>query len=157
MLASVAASMATLVFALMRFVFRRRRASANDLVLAAITAYLILGGFFAATSTLLEIARPGSFADPQVDGPLQWQQFLYYSYVTLATLGYGDILPVTPWARSYGSLMAVLGTIYLTVVVARLVSIWSSTPQATPEEGPHRPTSAQNGDRTALPVPPDPG
>lgn len=126
MLTSVAASMALLVYALMRFVFRRQRATGTDLVLAAITAYLILGGFFAATSTLLEIAQPGSFVDPQVGGPMKWQQLLYYSYVSLATLGYGDILPVTPWARSYGSLMAVLGTLYLTVVVARLVGIWSS-------------------------------
>ena len=118
--------MALLVYALMRFVFRRQRASGTDLVLAAITAYLILGGFFAATSTRLEIAQPGSFADPHIEGPMQWQQLLYCSYVSLATLDYGDILPVTPWARSYGSLMAVLGTLYLTVVVARLVGIWSS-------------------------------
>lgn len=127
MLISVAASMAALVFALMRFIFGRgHHATGVELVMAAITAYLIMGGFFAATFTLLEIAQPGSFVDPQTDDPLGWQQLLYYAYVSLATLGYGDILPVTPWARSYGSLVAVIGTLYLAVVVARLVSIWSS-------------------------------
>lgn len=127
MLTSVAASMAALVFALMRFIFGRgHRATGVELVMAAITAYLIMGGFFAATFTLLEIAQPGSFVDPQAEGALTWQQLLYYAYVSLSTLGYGDILPVTPWARSYGSLVAVIGTLYLAVVVARLVSIWSS-------------------------------
>lgn len=110
----------------MRFVFRRGTVPGIDLVLAAITAYLILGGLAAASFTLLEIAAPGSFEDPQADGPLTWQQMLYYSYVTVATLGYGDMLPVTPWARSLGSLLSIVGTLYLTVVVARLVGIWSS-------------------------------
>lgn len=127
MLTSVALSMAALVFAMLRFVFRRSDAPGVDLILAAVTAYLVMGGFFAATFTLLEIAEPGSFDDPQAGGTLSWQQMLYYSYVTLATLGYGDLLPVTPWARSLGSMVAVLGTLYLTVVVARLVGIWASS------------------------------
>ncbi|MCY9786349.1 potassium channel family protein [Nocardiopsis sp. EMB25] len=127
MLVSVALSMASLMFSLMRFVFRRGTVPGIDLVLAAITAYLILGGLAAASFTLLEIAVPGSFEDPQADGPLVWQQLLYYSYVTVATLGYGDVLPITPWARSLGSLLSVAGTLYLTVIVARLVGIWSSS------------------------------
>lgn len=129
MLTSVVLAMGTLIFALLRFVFRRSRAAGLDLVLASVTAYLVLGGLFAAGFALLELAAPGSFADPQSGGgPLTWQGTLYYAYVTLATLGYGDVLPVTPWARSLGSFVAVVGTLYLTVVVARLVGIWSSTP-----------------------------
>ncbi|UFU07444.1 potassium channel family protein [Ruania halotolerans] len=127
MLTSVALSMAVLIYALLRFVFRRERAPGVNLVLASVSAYLVMGGFFGATFALLEIASPGSFMDPQGDGgPLGWHQTLYYSYVTLATLGYGDVLPVTTWARSLGSFVAVIGTLYLTVVVARLVGIWSS-------------------------------
>ncbi|WP_200837483.1 potassium channel family protein [Ruania rhizosphaerae] len=129
MLISVALSMAALIYGLLRFVFRRRSAPGLDLVLVAVTAYLVLGGFFGASFALLEVFAPGSFTDPQGDGgPLGWHQTLYYSYVTLATLGYGDVLPVSPWARSLGSFMAVVGTLYLTVVVARLVGIWSSAP-----------------------------
>lgn len=135
MLISVALSMGALIFALLRFVFRRGKAQGLDVVIAATTAYLIMGGLFAASLTLLEIAVPGSFADPQAEGAvLTWQQMLYYSYVSLSTLGYGDVLPVTPWARSLGSLVAITGTLYLTIVVARLVGIWSSnTAEISPE------------------------
>jgi len=47
----------------------------------------------------------------------------YYSIVTLTTLGYGDITPVTPWAKNLSALEAVIGQVYLTVLVARLVSL----------------------------------
>lgn len=131
MLTSVALSMAALIFALLRFVFKRSDAPGFDLVLAATTAYLVIGGFFAATMTLMEIAAPGSFADPQSeDQVMRWEQLLYYAYVSLSTLGYGDILPITPWARAFGSFIAVVGTLYLTIVVARLVGIWSTTPSS---------------------------
>ncbi|MGB3684271.1 MAG: ion channel [Ornithinimicrobium sp.] len=136
MLTSVALSMAALIFALLRFVFKRSSAPGFDLVLAATTAYLVIGGFFAATMTLLEIAVPGSFADPQGQGQvMRWEQLLYYSYVSLSTLGYGDILPTTSWARAYGSFVAVVGTLFLTIVVARLVGIWSSVPTQTSPVG----------------------
>lgn len=138
MLATVVASMVAVIFSLLRLVFRRRRARGIDLVLASITAYLIMGGLFAATSALIEIGWPGTFLDPQATGPaLTWQELMYFSYVTISTLGYGDVLPTTAWGRSLSSMLAVGGTLYLTVVVARLVGIWSSNqPTESTTEGP---------------------
>lgn len=138
MLTSVALSMGALIFFLLRFVFRSRSETLGlDHVIAAITAYLVIGGFFSAIMTLLEIAVPGSFQDPQTSGgAMEWGQMLYYSYVSLSTLGYGDIVPVTPWARALGSLVAVSGTLYLAVVMARLVSIWTVTRRETSPDQP---------------------
>jgi hypothetical protein len=52
---------------------------------------------------------------------------VYYSFVTLATLGYGDIVPLSPSARGLAILEAVVGQIYLVVVVARLVSLYGQS------------------------------
>ncbi|HEU4539533.1 MAG TPA: ion channel [Jiangellaceae bacterium] len=126
MLASLAAFSLALMVSLMRFIFRRVRVAGAGLILAAVCIYLIMGGFFSATFSILEIAQPGSFEDTQLAGQsLAWQQLMYYSYVTMATLGYGDIVPVTPWARSLASFEGVAGTLFLTIVIARLVGVWT--------------------------------
>ncbi|WP_062466509.1 potassium channel family protein [Demequina maris] len=100
------------------------RARTVDLLLLAVCAYLLLGGVFGAVSGLLEHASPGSFLDPNAAGStLTWQGLLYGSYVTLATLGFGDIVPIAPWARALWSFEAVLGTLFVAVVIARLVGV----------------------------------
>ncbi|WP_223114457.1 potassium channel family protein [Lolliginicoccus suaedae] len=131
MLLSVGTFMLMLIVELMGFVFRRSSSGGVALILAAVCAYLIMGGFFATVFSLIELAAPGSFSDPQ-NTEMRFQQFIYYSYVTMATLGYGEILPVAPWARALASLETVVGTLFLTIVVARLVGVWAS--QATPAE-----------------------
>ena len=52
-------------------------------------------------------------------------QFSYYSYVTLSTLGYGDITPITRVARSWSALEAIVGQLYLAVVLARVVALYT--------------------------------
>ncbi|WP_278314699.1 potassium channel family protein [Lolliginicoccus levis] len=125
MLLSVGTFMLLLIVELMAFVFRRSNSGGLALILAAVCVYLILGGFFATVFSLIELAAPGSFSDPQ-NTEMRFQQFIYYSYVTMATLGYGEILPVAPWARALASLETVVGTMFLTIVVARLVGVWAS-------------------------------
>jgi 23S rRNA maturation mini-RNase III len=44
----------------------------------------------------------------------------------LTTLGYGDILPVSMWARSFASIEAVIGVLYVTIIMARLVSLYTA-------------------------------
>jgi hypothetical protein len=88
----------------------------------AIAAYLLLGVLWAQAFALLAHLRPGAFAGPVnfADGP---RAFLYYSFVTLTTVGYGDVLPVHPAARSLAMAEAVTGPLYLAILVARLVSL----------------------------------
>ncbi|NEE03598.1 potassium channel family protein [Phytoactinopolyspora halotolerans] len=140
MLTSVAAFMLALMLSLARFIFRRGAAVGIDLVTAAVCVYLIMGGFFGAIFAIVENVDPGSFEDPSTPGESPaWQQLVYYSYVTMATLGYGEILPITAWARSLASFETVAGTLFLTIVVARLVGNWASASTAPSPPRPSRP------------------
>ncbi len=91
-----------------------------------IAAYLLLGIVWAYAYSLLALARPGAFAGAvsAVDGP---RGFFYFSFVTLTTVGYGDVQPVHPVARSLATLEAVVGPLYLAILIARLVSTASSS------------------------------
>ena len=94
------------------------------LLLVAVCAYLLLGGVFGVAASLVELQSPGSFIDPTVaSGTVPWQSLFYASYVTLATLGFGDVVPAASWARSLMSLEAVVGTLFVAVVIARLVGV----------------------------------
>jgi hypothetical protein len=90
-------------------------------VVGALCIYLLLGMVWAIFFGLVEIAVPTAFHySSQVPGdPLD--HFLYYSFVTLTTLGYGDITPVHAVARTLAYLEAVVGQLYLAVLVAGLV------------------------------------
>ncbi|NEE04730.1 ion channel [Phytoactinopolyspora halotolerans] len=134
MLVSLTVFMLMLVIALTMFIFRRSHAAGVDLVLAAVTVYLLHGGLFGAAYSVMEILHPGSFADPTTPGASPtWRQLVYYSYVTMSTVGYGEVLPLTAWARSLAAFQAVAGTLFLTVAVARLVSIWRSSNPVRPD------------------------
>jgi len=91
-------------------------------VLGGISAYLLLGVVWAEAYTLIEALQPGSFSGA-VDAARGNRGWLYFSFVTLTTVGYGDILPVRPAARSLAMLEAVTGPLYMTVLLARLVSL----------------------------------
>lgn len=86
-----------------------------------VAAYLLLGVLWAYAYALVAALRPGAFVGPlaAADGA---RAFLYFSFVTLTTTGYGDVLPVHPAARSLATLEAVTGTLYLAILISRLVS-----------------------------------
>jgi len=80
----------------------------------------------------MELAHQGSFRFPQIQGSEHarfvfgetgFSHFVYYSYTTLTTLGYGDILPLTSPARTFSYMEAICGQIFLVVLVARLVGL----------------------------------
>jgi len=99
-----------------------------DTIAGAICFYLLLGVIWALIYALVELSHPGSFLDGghPVGSTIAGHQslvptMLYLSLVTLSTLGYGDILPVTPPARMLAALEAILGPLYLAVLIAMLV------------------------------------
>lgn len=123
---------AVIIQTLLRFVFRAQVVD-REVLYAASAAYLLLGALFVSAFGLVETltyANTGqhAFIDSQAatGESFPWQHFVYYSYVTLTTLGYGDILPVTMWARSLVSLEAVIGVLYVTVIMARLVGLYAA-------------------------------
>jgi hypothetical protein len=71
---------------------------------------------------ILGIIQPGTFHSSQ-GGSLDARSCIYFSFVTLTTLGYVDITPLTSQARSLSLIEAAFGQIYLAVVIARLVVI----------------------------------
>ena len=105
--------------------------SPNRLV-GAICVYLLLGVIWAVAYTMLEMLSPGSFGGFT---PLQgrgWDsEWLYFSFVTMTTLGYGDILPVSATARVLAYMQAVFGQLYVAILVAGLVSALISSRQSS--------------------------
>ncbi len=99
----------------------------RDVLYAAVALYLLLGAIFVPIYGLLDFLIPNSFRDGTFpDAPLQWQQFIYFSYTTLTSSGYGDILPVSWWARSLSNLEMITGVLFITIVMSRLVSLYNS-------------------------------
>jgi hypothetical protein len=93
-------------------------------ILGALCVYVLIGVVWAILFQLLEGVQPGSFSGLEQQGhALSWR-FLYFSFVTLTTLGYGDVLPLTLYAQSLTYLETVLGQFYLAVLVAALVSAY---------------------------------
>ncbi len=95
-----------------------------DAICGAIAVYLLTGVVWAVCYGVIEALAPGSFRLADADAGMVWNQLLYYSLVTLTTLGYGDITPLTAAARIWSALEAVTGTLYLAVLIARLVSLY---------------------------------
>ena len=94
-----------------------------DVIYAAVVVYLLMALMWAFIFDLLETLRPGSFQVTATHAEGTRVHFVYYSFVTITTVGYGDILPVALTARSLSILEMVVGQIYLIVLIARLVGI----------------------------------
>ncbi len=98
----------------------------TDKIHGAISVYLLIGVTWALLYSLIEGIQPQSFliAQAQITSVTEYlPHFLYYSFVTLTTLGYGDITPLTPLAKTLSYMEAVTGQIYIAVLIAGLVGV----------------------------------
>ncbi len=101
----------------------KARAATRDEIFGAVNLYILIGTFWSYVYSLLELLQPGSFSAPAAD-PAVGARFMYFSFVTLATVGYGDITPKTPPAQSLAIIEAMMGQFYLAVVVAFLMGLY---------------------------------
>lgn len=108
---------------LLRFMFKTEEVT-REVIYAAILLYLLAALVWAFVYTFLELIDPASFNISHGQGLSNLLVFQYYSFVTITTLGYGDITPVTEVAKAISVLEAVVGQIYLVVVVAWLVGTY---------------------------------
>jgi hypothetical protein len=117
---------ATLPVTLSR-VLQHRRVTAET-VLGALCAYVLIGLLFAFVYLAVSDLRDGPFfAQP---GPHPQSEFLYYSFVALTTLGFGDLSPSVGLPQALTVFEALAGNIFLVTLVARLVTLWvRQTPQ----------------------------
>lgn len=111
-----------LVYLVVRFSMFDAHANRADRIVAGISGYLIIALLWAGLYALHEQLLPGGLIDSS-KGALHAENgdFLYFSFITLTTTGYGDILPVSPAARLLASLQCVTGTLYLAVFIAALL------------------------------------
>ncbi|MEM7705979.1 MAG: potassium channel family protein [Pseudomonadota bacterium] len=117
---SGAACFAVVSLVLARDVFGRRRHISKDVIYGGINIYLTIGLAFAllyrALVTMAPDAIDGLAPNASVD------HAFYFSFVTLTTLGYGDITPVSSGARMLAAVEAIIGQLYLAVLLAMLVA-----------------------------------
>jgi hypothetical protein len=94
----------------------------GDRVFGAIVLYLLLGVMWAFAYAMLNVLLPNAFTDGAGKTPAL-TEWIYFSFVTLTTVGYGDITPVARAARSLAMLEALVGQLYPAIIIARLVSL----------------------------------
>jgi hypothetical protein len=135
---------AYVLWVVMRAVFSERRVT-GDVLCGAVSAYLLTGVLAGLVFVEIELFAPGSFrvTDWASSAPAQQASLIndpgwlmYFSFVTLTTVGYGDVLPVSSLARSASITVAVIGQILLMVLIARLVAINASQGTSDQNDGP---------------------
>jgi len=92
-------------------------------IMGAVAAYLIAGLVFSDLYQVVELFSSGSLSLLSQPMPPTKEHFIYFSFVTLSTVGYGDILPVHPISRSLATLEALVGQLYPTIFIGRLLSL----------------------------------
>ena len=122
------ALIAFVVANLLRFVLRAPSVNA-DVLCASISAYLMLGLLWTMAYWLVDQLTPGAFSFNTTSGTKETMagfNAFYFSFITLSTVGYGDIAPVSRIARWLAATEAMTGLLYVTVLIARLVSLYST-------------------------------
>lgn len=105
-----------------------RREITRDTFVGAFCGYLLLGVIWTELYCWIDLASPNSFSEPspaEAGTAIEprWGQMQYFSFMTLSTLGYGDILPIAPLPRLLACMEAICGQFYLAILVAGLVSV----------------------------------
>ena len=112
----------------------RTRMITFDIIAAGISVYLFFGNICGFIYAIISRLDPNAFSIPDVtasyvgDSIGNVSSAMYFSFVTLTTLGYGDITPINEFARSLAYLEAAMGQIYLTVLIATVLWILGSSP-----------------------------
>jgi len=121
--------MGFLIWNLLHDLSKGKRAT-SERIFGALCAYVFIGLLFALIYTHMEFRQPGTFATSQAivaDDALNesnlYPIFTYFSFVTLTTLGYGDVSPIAEHARTLAWFEALLGQLYLAVMVAGFVAL----------------------------------
>ena len=113
---------------LLRFVLRAPSVN-TEVLCASISAYLMLGLMWTMAYWLVDQLTPGgAFSFNTKAGPRSINGFngFYFSFITLSTVGFGDITPVSRMARWLAAMEAMTGLLYVAVLIARLVSMYST-------------------------------
>ena len=131
-------------YQLLHFIFRAPRVN-SEVMCAGISGYLLLGILWMVAYRTVSFLNPIDPTHPDLNPPpfaftvgvttphsLSQFEAYYFSFITLSTVGYGDITPLSPGARTLAMLEAMTGTLYMALLISRLVALYSSqTPESS--------------------------
>jgi hypothetical protein len=135
--ASMALAIGYTIWQLMRFVLRAPHVN-SEVLCSGISIYLLLGLFWAQLYVLVQNADAATFYfpyHPSMGLKLSGYDAVYLSFSTITTCNFGDIIPVSRYARSLTSLESLFGVLYVAVLIARLMALYTK-PSHTPADGP---------------------
>lgn len=98
----------------------------SNVIFSAVAAYLLFGFCGAVLAAVINFFNPLAFSLESTYSS-QFHQYLYFSFITFTTTGYGDVLPISPMARTLAIFLAVFGQIYLTVIIGILIGKYLSS------------------------------
>jgi len=125
----------TLAAVVVRAVFAPGRITYHRIV-GAILLYLLIALAFAMLFSIVGLSFPDAFSSLTFEyNAALSSKLLYFSFVTLTSTGYGDIVPIHPLARSLSNLEAIIGQLYPTILLARLVTLEMASSTARPSAG----------------------
>lgn len=130
--------MVTLTMVILYKVFMDAKPVTTHRVVGAVAAYLMFGITWSILYGFLDLVLPNAFNLPQTGGdygPARQEVFAYYSFVTLTTVGYGDISPTHDVSRMFAVMEALVGQLYPATLLARLVSLAITQQQETTRDG----------------------
>ena len=116
------------IYCIANYLLKQREID-RETIFAALVIYMLMAFMWARAYSLLEVLDPGSFGLPEGNVFENRVVYLYYSFVTITTLGYGDITPLTDKASGLAIVEAIIGQFYLVVLVAWLVGMYISKRQ----------------------------
>jgi hypothetical protein len=126
---------------LLRFILRAPRVN-SDVLCAGVSVYLMLGLLWVLAYLLVALINPDAFAftvGPVSHRAMNGFTAFYFSFATMTTIGYGDIIPVSNEARMLAVMQAVTGMFYVAILISRLVALYASNPQPSPASAPPDP------------------
>ncbi|MCU0332935.1 MAG: ion channel [Ignavibacteriaceae bacterium] len=100
----------------------------TEVIFSAVAVYVLFGFCGAVIGAVILYFEPNAFSLAS-DYASQFHQLLYFSYVTITTTGYGDVLPLKPIARTHAIFLALFGQLYLTVIIGILIGKYLSGSQ----------------------------
>lgn len=101
----------------------------GDEIVGAVSVYILIGFVWGMAFGMLDLFSPGSIKN--VNGAMQTGDFFYFSFITLMTVGYGDMYPASPVARSMAIVEAMVGVIFVAVLISRLVGLHAGRSRRT--------------------------
>jgi hypothetical protein len=125
-----AAVYAATIFLLLRYVFDREVIT-SDRLWGAAAAYLMIGVLWSFVYMMIDRAAEQSFAIRGVSGPMNVLDLLYFSFGTLTTSGFGDVVPLSRFARTAAMIEGIVGQLFMAILIARLVGVYPQPASST--------------------------